>query len=112
DWQSGTTVRGNTGSSSDDLRFGDLATVNFRLFANLGGMPKVLADHPWLRGSRLTVSVDNLFNARQRVRDATGATPPNYQPDLLDPLGRTVRVTFRKLFFSLPQRPAARPGSD
>ena len=73
-------------------------------------MPNLVVDHPWLRGTRLTVSVDNLFNERQRVRDATGVTPVNYQPDLLDPLGRTVRVSFRKLFFSRPQR--ARTGAD
>lgn len=112
-WQSGTTVDGVTGLASDRLRFGDLATVKFRLFANLGSMPKLVVDHPWLRGTRLTVSVDNLFNARQRVRDATGATPVNYQPDLLDPLGRTVRVSFRKLFFSLPPRAGGpRPEAD
>ncbi|MFD1612234.1 TonB-dependent receptor [Sphingomonas tabacisoli] len=112
-WQSGTTVDGATGLASDQLRFGSLATVDFRLFANLGSMPKVLVAHPWLRGSRVTVSVDNLFNQRQRVRDATGVTPVNYQPDLLDPLGRTIKISFRKLFFSLPQRGGgARPGSD
>ncbi|MBA2920002.1 TonB-dependent receptor [Sphingomonas sp. MAH-20] len=111
-WQSGTTVLGASGSPADDLRFGSLATVNFRLFANLGGMPKVIADHPWLRGSRVTVSINNLFNERQRVRDATGATPVNYQPDLLDPLGRTIRISFRKLFYSIPQRVAPRPGDD
>lgn len=111
-WQSGTTVDGATGLAADRLRFGPLATVDFRLFANLGGMPKMVADHPWLRGARVTVSVDNLFNQRQRVRDASGATPANYQPDLLDPLGRTIRVSFRKLFFSLPPRAAPRPASD
>jgi hypothetical protein len=111
-WQSGTTVQGASGLAGDDLRFGSLATVNFRLFANLGGMPKVIADHPWLRGSRVTVSIDNLFNERQRVRDATGMTPVNYQPDLLDPLGRTIRISFRKLFYSIPQRAASRPGDD
>lgn len=111
-WQSGTTVQGASGLPGDDLRFGSLATVNFRLFANLGGMPKVVADHPWLRGSRVTVSIDNLFNERQRVRDATGVTPVNYQPDLLDPLGRTIRISFRKLFYSLPSRGSARPGDD
>jgi hypothetical protein len=111
-WQSATHVDGATGLSSDQLRFGSLTTVNFRLFANLGGMPKVVADHPWLRGSRVTVSINNLFNERQRVRDATGATPVNYQPDLLDPLGRTIRISFRKLFYAIPQRASPRPGDD
>lgn len=103
-WQSGTTVEGTSGLAADRLRFDDLMTVDLRLFANLGGIPELVADHPWLRGTRVTLSVDNLFNQRQRVRDATGITPVNYQPDLLDPLGRTVRVTFRKLFFTPPQR--------
>jgi iron complex outermembrane recepter protein len=103
-WQSGTSVQGATGLAADRLRFGDLTTVDLRLFANLGNIPKLVVEYPWLRGTRLTVGIDNLFNARQRVRDASGETPVNYQPDLLDPLGRTVRVSFRKLFFALPQR--------
>jgi iron complex outermembrane receptor protein len=54
---------------------------------------------PWLRGMRVTLSVDNVFNTRQRVTDASGAVPNTYQPDYLDPLGRTVRLSVRKLFF-------------
>jgi uncharacterized membrane protein YgcG len=108
-WQSGTTVEGATGLASDRLQFSDLATVDLRLFANLGNMPKLVVDNPWLRGTRVTLSVDNLFDARQRVRDATGTTPVNYQPDLLDPLGRTVRLSLRKLFFARPQRRIDQP---
>lgn len=114
-WQSGTIVEGASGLATDRLRFDDLATVNLRIFANLGGMPKLVADNPWLRGTRVTLSVNNLFNERQRVREAGGTTPINYQPDLLDPLGRTVRVELRKLFFALPPRridPAAPRGQD
>lgn len=112
-WQSATTVDSGTGLAGDQLHFGDLTTINFRLFANLGGMPELVAAHPWLRGTRLTVSIGNIFNARQRVTDGTGITPVNYRPDLLDPTGRTIRVSFRKLFFSLPPRNAGpRPGMD
>jgi uncharacterized membrane protein YgcG len=114
-WQSGTDVEGASGLATDRLRFDDLTTVNFRLFANLGGMPTLVADNPWLRGTRVTLSVNNLFNQRQRVTDAASSTPINYQPDLLDPLGRSVRLEFRKLFFALPQRridPAATRGQD
>jgi hypothetical protein len=32
------------------------------------------------------------------VRDETGATPISYQPDYIDPLGRSVRIGLRKLF--------------
>jgi iron complex outermembrane receptor protein len=54
--------------------------------------------HPWLRGTRISLSVNNVFNTRQRVTDATGVVPNTYQPDYLDPLGRTVRLSIRKLF--------------
>lgn len=95
-WQSATRIRGATPDA--DLRFSDLATVDLRLFADLGLQPWA-RDHRWLRGARLTLSVDNLFDARQEVRAADGATPITYQPDLLDPVGRTARLTIRKLIF-------------
>lgn len=98
-WQSGTTVRGGTGAAADTLRFGSLATVNLRLFANLGLQPALVRDRPWLRGTRVTLAVDNVFNARQRVTDATGLVPSSFQPALIDPLGRVVRLQLRKLFF-------------
>ena len=59
--------------------------MNLRLFANLGQQPGP-ARNPWLRGTRLSLEVDNLFDARLDVRDPTGATPISYQPALLDPL--------------------------
>jgi hypothetical protein len=100
-WQSGTEVRGvptSTGATSSDLRFSDFATVNFRLFANLGEQ-QFVKQMPWLRGTRVSLSVNNLFNARPDVRDLTGATPLGYRPEELDPLGRSVTLSVRKLFF-------------
>ncbi len=93
-WQSGTEVRGGV----QDLRFEDLATLNLRLFADLGQQP-IAREHPFLRGARVTFSITNLFNSRQRVTDATGTTPIGYQPAYLDALGRSVQLSFRKLFF-------------
>jgi iron complex outermembrane receptor protein len=98
-WQSGTDV---TGGSSGTLRFSDLATLNLRLFANLGQQQALVSKMPFFRGSRVTLSVTNLFNSRLTVRDGTGATPVRYQPAYLDPLGRSIRISFRKLFFSPP----------
>lgn len=95
-WQAATRVEG--GPTADDLEFSDQTTVNLRLFADLGAQP-IARDYPWLRGARATLSVDNLFDTRQEVRDGTGVTPISYQPDLLDPVGRSVKLTFRKLFF-------------
>ncbi|PKP85950.1 MAG: TonB-dependent receptor, partial [Alphaproteobacteria bacterium HGW-Alphaproteobacteria-16] len=98
DWQSATTVRGGA-TSSDELRFDDFATVNLRLFATLGPQFKFVRDNRWLAGTRVTLAVNNLFDNRLRVTDATGATPLSYQPALLDPVGRTVRISVRKLLF-------------
>jgi len=46
----------------------------------------------------VTLSVENLLDRRPELRDATGATPIAYQPDFMDPLGRVVRISARKLF--------------
>jgi hypothetical protein len=101
-WQSGTTVRGvpdGTGGSTGDLRFDGFGTVNLRLFADLGQQRSLVRGNRWLRGTRVSLSVDNLFDSRIGVRDETGATPLSYQGAYLDPLGRSVRVSLRKLFF-------------
>jgi hypothetical protein len=105
-WRSGTTVDGGAGPASQ-LRFSDLTTVNLRLFADLGLQRELVQAAPFFRGARLSLSVTNLFNERLDVRDATGATPIRYQPDYLDPLGRSVQLTFRKQFF--PPRPPRTP---
>ncbi|WP_313803492.1 TonB-dependent receptor [Sphingobium sp.] len=98
DWESGTHVDGALGGASR-LDFGSLATVDLRLFANLGQMPALVKAHSFLRGARVSIGIDNLFNQRRSVTDATGATPVRYQPGYLDPLGRAVTISFRKLFF-------------
>ena len=87
------------GTVNGPLDFSDLATVNLRLFDNLGSQPAVVKALPWARGLRLSLSVTNLFDARQTVRDAFGRTPLSYQPAYLDPAGRVVSLNLRKLFF-------------
>lgn len=98
-WRSGTRVDSSTG---DDLRFSPLATFDLRLFANLGERFDLVSKYPVLRGTSLRFEVNNIFNSRPRVRDAAGEVPFSYQSDLLDPLGRTISISFRKLF--LPPR--------
>jgi iron complex outermembrane recepter protein len=97
-WQSGTVVTGGGGAQGGDLRFSGLATVNLTLFADLGQRPALVRRFPWLTGTQVQFGVNNLFDAHPRVRDETGATPLSYQPDYLDPLGRSVRIGIRKLF--------------
>ncbi len=104
-WRSASELAPGALNPGGTLRFSALGTVNLRLFASAGAMPGLAQRHPWLRGSRLGVSLDNLFNQRQRVTDATGSTPLAYQRAYLDPTGRAVSISFRKLFSSPEERP-------
>ena len=42
--------------------------------------------------------VQNILNDRIDVRDRNGATPYRFQPAFLDPYGRIIRLTVRRLF--------------
>ena len=99
-WKSATDVRVDPrgAPSPDDLRFSDLATFNLRLFANLGQQQSLVAKAPWLKGARISIGIDNLFDSRQAVRDRLGNVPIGYQADLLDPVGRRIEISFRKIF--------------
>ena len=98
-WRSGTHVDTLTG---DNLHFSPLATFDLRLFANPGDIPEVVVKHPWLRGTQVRFEISNIFDSKPKVRDSAGAVPLNYQPDLLDPRGRTIGITIRKLFLPPP----------
>jgi hypothetical protein len=98
-WRSATNVNALNG---DNLHFSPLATFDLRLFANPGDIPEVAVKHPWLRGTQVRLELTNVFNSRPKVHDAFGNAPLNFQPGLLDPLGRTVMITFRKLFLPPP----------
>ncbi len=52
----------------------------------------------FLKGSRLRLSVDNIFNAQQRVTTQDGTVPLRYQPGFIDPQGRVISLSFRKRF--------------
>ncbi|URW74595.1 TonB-dependent receptor [Sphingomonas donggukensis] len=98
-WQSGTFVRGGTPRAPTDLNFAPLTTLTLRAFADFNPLMKVTRDHPVLRGLRVQLAVRNVFDAKLKVTDATGTVPLNYQPDLLDPTGRVVSISLRKLLF-------------
>lgn len=102
-WRSGTVVRGTadpaTGAAANDLFFSNSARINLGMFADLGQQRGLLREMPFLRGARVGLWIGNLLDSRPRVRDAAGATPLGYQPDYLDPAGRSVRISLRKLFF-------------
>ncbi|MCX8477695.1 MAG: TonB-dependent receptor [Sphingomonas sp.] len=98
-WRSGTRQMTGPIGSQTRLNFGSLARVGLLTEFNPGQNIDFLLKNPWLRGSRVQLRVDNLFDARQRVTDENGEVPSAYAPNLVDPLGRVVRLTFRKQFF-------------
>jgi hypothetical protein len=98
-WKSATDVRTFNG---DSLHFSSVGTFNLSLFANPGDIPEVSVKHPWLRGTQVRFEINNVFNTRPSVHSALGNPLLNFQPDLLDPIGRTVMISFRKLFVPSP----------
>ena len=99
-WESSTFVRGTNDSrgQTSDLFYSDLTTVNLRLFVDFGNRPALMRRAPWLRSTRLSLDVRNLFDSLQDVRDRLGDRPLEYQPDGNELIGRTVSLSLRKAF--------------
>lgn len=95
-WRSATAAR-DPAQPASDLRFDDYAIVNLNLFANLSEAIGGKTPPGWLKGARVSLGVTNLFNIRPQVRDATGSVPLSYQPAYLDPLGRVISLSLRKI---------------
>jgi len=94
-WRSATRVETLAG---DTLSFSPVATFDLRLFANVGQYLPIVSRHPWLRGASLRFEVGNIFNAEPKVHNGAGTVPIGYEPTMLDPLGRTFMISFRKQF--------------
>lgn len=83
-------------TGAGDLFFDDLATFDIRIFSNIGEL--FGQNEGLLKNFRVSLRMDNVFDGRRRVTDASGDTPLNYQPLLIDPTGRYVGIDLRKLF--------------
>lgn len=91
-----TSITGNGLAGSNDLFFGDLATIDLRIFADIGEITK--AEAGFLKGFRISLRADNVFDGRRRVTDGNGQVPIQFQPFRIDPAGRYFGVDLRKLF--------------
>lgn len=83
---------------STDLFFSDQMAMNLFLFVSLDQRGNLTKKLPWLKGSRIALRVENLFDDYVKVRDAAGNQPLSYQRGFLDPQGRVVELSFRKRF--------------
>ena len=94
-WKSRARITAGTSEDPNRIVFSPLLRLDVSAFANLDS---VFEGSPWAEGARLSLGVDNLFDAQQRVRDEAGMTPLRYQPYLINALGRTVSLSFRKAY--------------
>ncbi|HEX8483403.1 MAG TPA: TonB-dependent receptor [Allosphingosinicella sp.] len=100
-WQSATTVRGLSAGPTDgsaDLSFSNPVLLSINLFANLEDHFGGEQAPDWLKRARISVGIQNVFGTRPQVRDAAGSIPLSYQPAYLDPLGRVLTFSLRKVF--------------
>lgn len=97
-WNAPTRLDASGLPGTSDLRFGSVTNVNLNLFAELSMMTGVVKAVPFLKGSRLSLRFQNLFDSVQKVTDASGSVPLSYQRDYLDPRGRIIEVELRKSF--------------
>ncbi len=92
-WQARTRIRSDIAAS--DLRFSAKAFVG--LYATIDAA-QLVPQARWAKKVTFQLNVQNIFNDRMAVRDRNGTVPYRFQPAFLDPFGRIVRLTVRKLF--------------
>ena len=89
-------VNGSGLPGSTDLFFDDLATLDLRVFADVGRL--LGKDSGFLKGFTVSFIANNVFDGRRVVKDSNGTTPLAYQPFLVDPVGRYLGIDLRKMF--------------
>lgn len=100
-WRSGSTVNGDPNADQElagRLRFSSFASTDLSMFILPAQRFENVRALDWTSGIRVTFDVSNLFDKAPRVRLASGNTPLVYSPAYLNPLGRVVRLTVRKMF--------------
>ena len=100
-WRQGSTVVGGPtagGGTASDLIFSDRMSINLRGFVDLTQQESLVRAVPFLRNARLRLSIDNIFNDRQSVRDDGGLVPLRYQQGFIEPQGRYVELALQKRF--------------
>ncbi|MCJ2179574.1 TonB-dependent receptor plug domain-containing protein [Novosphingobium album (ex Hu et al. 2023)] len=97
-WTAPAHVNGSGLPGSSDLRFGAYTAVNLRLFMDLDQQKNLIAKVPFLQGTRVSFTVDRLFDSRQKVTDEDGEVPIAYQKAFREPLGRVIGIDLRKRF--------------
>jgi len=76
------------------LRFSGLSSWSIEGSAQL----EILLRGSAFRRAQVVLGFQNIFDRKVVVRDSNGITPFSYRKPFLDPVGREVGLTLRKLF--------------
>lgn len=95
-WQDAISSVPNADGSSD-LKQAELYTLNLTAFYLFTPVSKAAQRFNSLKGLRVSLSLDNIFNDKPKVRDSNGLAPAGMSGDELDPFGRTLKLEIRKL---------------
>ena len=82
----------------ENFAFKPPVTVNLSAFVEPDRLFDGMGKKGTIRGVKLSMDVDNLFDRYRRVTREDGTVPAGYYRNEIDPLGRTVRLTLRKKF--------------
>jgi len=97
----GLTIRGNW---SGEARAAGDTGLKYAPMVLLGLETSIEPEHlwadeaGWAKDLKISLDVQNLLATYRRVITADGTPAPGYERDLIDPIGRTVRLTLTKAF--------------
>lgn len=92
-WQAPTRIRSDIAAAH--LRFS--AKTFVALYSTIDAA-QLAPDAAWAKKVTFQINVQNILNDRIAVRDRNGTVPYRFQPAFLDPYGRIVQLSVRKLF--------------
>jgi hypothetical protein len=87
-----------TGYGAERLLIEDQATLNLSLLASTDLMPQINMAVPFLNGAQIRFEVHNLTDSEQKVTNSAGLVPTAYQSRLLEPDGRSYKLSLKKQF--------------
>jgi outer membrane receptor protein involved in Fe transport len=93
-WSSAARVRG----VDRTFHFKPPVIFNMSMFAEPDRLFERMKGSGLMKGLKISLDIQNLFNGYRRVTTDDGAVAAGYSRDEIDPLGRTVRITLRKKF--------------
>lgn len=87
-----------TGYGAERLFVDDQATLDLSLFASTDLMPQINMAVPFLNGAQIRFEINNLTESEQKVTNSAGLVPTAYQSGLLEPEGRSFKLSMKKQF--------------